>query len=118
MNFTESLKKIADRIDDFLGIAVAGVDGIILEEYKADPLLDLSSLVAEYSAFWRGVDKATASVDLGATHEMSILTDKTVIILKKINSDYFLLLATGSEKNFGKGRFLMRKEMAALAEEL
>lgn len=118
MNFKESLKKIADKIDDVLAVAIGDMDGIILEEYKTDPLFDITSLVAEYSGIWRTVEKASLSLDLGSSQEISILTEKTTLIVKKINTGYFLLLAAKSEKNFGKGRFLVKKEIAALVEEL
>ena len=118
MNFKERLQTIVDRVDDVLGVAISGMDGIILEERKVDPMLDLTSLAAEYSALWRTIDKTGQSVDLGAAQEVNILTEKLVILLKKISPDYFLILVAGSEKNFGKGRFLMRREAGALVEEL
>lgn len=118
MNFKESLKNIADKIDDLLAIAIGDMDGIVLEEYKIDPLFDIASLVAEYSGLWRTVEKASLSLDLGASQEISVLTEKTTVIVKKINAGYFLLLAARSEKNFGKGRFLAKKEIATLVEEL
>jgi predicted regulator of Ras-like GTPase activity (Roadblock/LC7/MglB family) len=118
MNFKERLKKIADRIDDVLAVAIGDMDGIILDEYKIDPLFDITSLVAEYSGIWRTVEKASLSLDLGSSQEISILTEKITVIVKKINAGYFLLLAAKSEKNFGKGRFFVKKEIAALVEEL
>jgi predicted regulator of Ras-like GTPase activity (Roadblock/LC7/MglB family) len=118
MNFKENLRKLADKMDDVVAIAIGDMDGIILEEYKTDPLFDIASLVAEYSGIWRTVDKASLSLDLGASQEISILTEKTAIIVKKINQGYFLLLAARSEKNFGKGRFLVKKEIATLVAEL
>ena len=118
MNFKESLKKISEKIDDLLGIAIAATDGIIVEEYRADPTLDLSSIVAEFGALWRTVDKAGHSVELGSSEEMTVITERAVILIKKINSEYFLLLAVASEKNFGKGRFILRMEAATLMEEL
>lgn len=118
MNFTERLQKIAESVDDVLGVAISGMDGILLEERRVDSMLDLSSLAAEYSALWKTVDKAGQSVDLGDTQEINVLTGKLIILLKKISSDYFLILVAGSEKNFGKGRFLMKREAGALIEEL
>lgn len=118
MNFADRLKKIVDKIGDVLGAAISGVDGIILEEYKVDPALDLASLAAEYGALWRAVDNAGLSVDLGAAKEITVLTGKMMIILKKINSEYFLVLAIGSERNFGKGRFFLKREAGALLKEL
>lgn len=118
MNFTERLQKIIDKVDDLLGVAISGVDGILLEERKIDPMLDLASLAAEYSALWKTIDQAGRSVDLGGAQEINILTEKWMILLKKISADYFLILVAGSEKNFGKGRFLMKRAAGALVEDL
>ena len=118
MNFKESLKKISEKIDDVMGVAIAAADGIIVEEYRADSSLDLASIAAEFGALWRTVDKASQSVELGPSQEMTIVSDRAIVLVKKINPEYFLLLAVASEKNFGKGRFLLRMEAATLVEEL
>lgn len=118
MNFKESLKKISEKMDDVMGIAIAAADGIIVEEYRADPSLDLGSIVAEFGALWKTVDKASESVELGSSQEVTIITERAIVLVKKINPEYFLLLAVASEKNFGKGRFLLRMEAATLVEEL
>lgn len=118
MNFKESLKKLSEKIDDLMGVAIAASDGIIVEEYRADPALDLTSIVAEFGALWRTVDKTSQSVELGSSQEITIVTERAVVLVKKINPEYFLLLAVASEKNFGKGRFLLRMEAATLVEEL
>jgi predicted regulator of Ras-like GTPase activity (Roadblock/LC7/MglB family) len=57
-------------------------------------------------------------MDLGPSQEVTVVTETITIIIKKINEDYFLLLAAQSEKNVGKGRFFMRREAAAIVEEL
>ncbi|MFY9269346.1 MAG: hypothetical protein WAO55_06310 [Candidatus Manganitrophaceae bacterium] len=118
MDFKESLKKISEKIDDIRGVAIADKDGIIVEEYRVDPSIDLGSMVAEFGALWPGIEKAGQSTELGASQEMTVLTDKGTILVRKVNSEYFLLLAAGSDKSFGKGRFLLRLEAGAISEEL
>lgn len=118
MSFDESLRRITNNIEDSLGIAMVGMDGIVVEEHKKDPLLDLQSLGAEYCAVIKDVERASASLGLGSGKEISVITDKAIIILNRINEEYFLLLVLGSEGNFGKGRFLLKKEIAFLEKEL
>jgi predicted regulator of Ras-like GTPase activity (Roadblock/LC7/MglB family) len=118
MNLKKNLKKISEKVDDFMGIAIAAADGIIVEENRADPSLDLASIVAECGALWKAVNKTSQSVELGSSQEMTIVTERAVVLVKEINPEYFLLLAVASEKNFGKGRFLLRMEAATLVEEL
>lgn len=118
MNLKENLKKIAEKVDDVRGVAIAAADGIIVEEYRADPSLDLTSIVAECGVLCTSAEKASQSVELGASQEMTIVTERATVLVKKINPEYFLLLVVASEKNFGKGRFLLRMEAATLVEEL
>jgi predicted regulator of Ras-like GTPase activity (Roadblock/LC7/MglB family) len=118
MNLKESLKKISEKVDDFIGIAIAAADGIIVEEHRTDSSFDLTSVVAECGALWKTAEKASQSVELGSSQEMTIVTERAVVLVKKINPGYFLLLAVASEKNFGKGRFLLRMEADTLVEEL
>jgi len=118
MNFKESLKRIADKVDDFLGVAIVDSDGILVEEYKVNDLLDLDPLVAEYSALLKAADKASVSAEVGTWNEVSVLTEKATIMIKKMTEGYFLFMVMQSEKNIGKGRFFMKKEAAVLAEDL
>jgi predicted regulator of Ras-like GTPase activity (Roadblock/LC7/MglB family) len=118
MSFKDGLERIAEKVDDFLGVAIVDAEGILVQEVKADPLFDLISLVAEYSAFVKAANKASVSMDLGPSQEITVTTEKMTIIIKKINDGYFLLLAAESSKNIGKGRFFMKREAAALVEEL
>jgi predicted regulator of Ras-like GTPase activity (Roadblock/LC7/MglB family) len=118
MDFKESLKRIAEKIDDFRGVAIVDSDGILVEECKEDPLFDLNPLVAEYSAFLKAADKASVSAEVGTWHEVIVTTEKATIMIKKMTEGYFLFMVMQSEKNIGKGRFFMKKEAAVLVEDL
>lgn len=118
MSFEESLRRVTNNIEDSLGVAMVGMDGMVVEEHKKDPLLDLQSLGAEYCAVIKDIERVSSSLGLGSGREISVVTDKAIVILKKINEEYFLLLVLGSEGNFGKGRFLLKREIAFLEKEL
>ncbi|MEK7286881.1 MAG: hypothetical protein AAB035_06250 [Nitrospirota bacterium] len=118
MSFRDGLENVARKIDDLLGVAIVDSEGILIQEHRTDPDFDIISLVAEYSAFIKAADKASVSMDLGSSQEITVLTDTITIIIKKINDEYFLLLAAKSDKNIGKGRFYLKKEAFAFAEEL
>ncbi len=118
MNFMESLERIAGKIDDLLGVAVVDSDGILVQDHIIDPDLDITALVAEYSALLKAADKASSSVEIGVSHEITVLTEKAIVIIKKINEGYFLFLVARSDKNMGKGRFFMKREAAAMVEDM
>ena len=47
MSLTASLQIILDGVEDAEGVALVGMDGIIVDEAKRLPTLDLHSLAAE-----------------------------------------------------------------------
>lgn len=118
MSLTESLKKITDDIPDALGIALVGTDGIVVEEVKRGDSLDFQSLGAEYCIIFKEVERASSSCALGTPLEVSIVSNETTVVMKRVNKEYFVILVLGSEGNFGKGRFLLRKEIVNLQKEL
>ena len=112
MSFRDGLERIAGKVDDLLGVAIVDSEGILIQEHRVDPDFDITSVVAEYSAFVKAADKASVSMDLGLSQEVTVITETNTIIIKKINDDYFLLLGAKSEKNMGKGRFFIKREEA------
>lgn len=118
MSFQERLQEISETIEELNGVAIADMDGIIVEEYKKDPSFDMALLVAEYGTFWYSADKAGVSCDIGPAKEVCVLTENATVVIRKICQDYFLLLAISSEKGMGKSRFYARMMADTLAEEI
>lgn len=117
MSLGENLDGVLKQIEGSSGIAVVGMDGIIVEERKSDSNLDLQAVGAEFSTLIRGADQAVSSVG-SALLELSITCPERVFLLTKINGDYFLILVLSSEKSLGKGRFLLRRAVSGLIEEM
>lgn len=118
MIFQEHLKKMAEKIEDLSGVAIADMDGIIVDEYTSDPDFEMALLVAEYGTFWYSADKAGVSCEIGPASEVCVLTEKATIVIRKVGKDYFLLLAIAADKGFGKSRFYAKMMAEALKEEI
>ena len=118
MSFTDSLRRVIHELEEAQGVALVGTDGIVVEEQKRDKALDLQSLGAEYCSVLKTADKGTSSMDLGSLEELSVQTDKALVLIRRIHEEYFLLLVIRKDGNFGKGRYLMRREGAGLKSEL
>jgi hypothetical protein len=50
--------------------------------------------------------------------EISIRTDRFIIIIRMLNDDYFVALIISRDGNFGKGRYLLTREGYHLLEAL
>ncbi len=118
MSFSEHLKGISEGLDGLLGVALADMDGIIVEEYTIDSDIDMAVFVAEYSPLWNTAEKAGSSINLDPPDEMSLLNETTAVIARKINPDYFLIMGLDSKKGIGKGRFHLTLAAAAIEKEL
>lgn len=118
MTITETLKKIIDDLDEAQGVALVAMDGIVVEEQKRDPNIDIQSLGAEWCTIVRQTDKTMASCGFENSTELSILSRSGVVLMRKIGSEYFLLLLIEKDGNFGKGRYLLRREEMNLKGEL
>ena len=117
MAFSEILKKVVEESDKGLGAAIVASDGIVVEEYKIEKNLDLYVLGAEFCKTFKEFRDKTEFLKKGAPLEFTVQMESSILIFKKINEDYFLVLVLDAEGNFGKGRFVIRREMDQLKDE-
>ena len=87
---------------------IIGTDGISVQEYASEKLVDLTGLSAESSAMIKDIGLAADNLGLGEAKEFSIISDRCGIIMRKINSDYYLALVIRPDGNYGKGRFILK----------
>ena len=117
MNFTDVLKETVDRVDGAVSAMIIAADGIPVEEYTGERLIDLTGLGAEASAMIRDIGLAAENLGLGEAREFSIISDKCGIIIRKINNEYYLALVIKPEGNFGKGRFVLKTAVPKIEGE-
>jgi predicted regulator of Ras-like GTPase activity (Roadblock/LC7/MglB family) len=117
MPFSDIIKRVVNDTEGALGALVVGLDGIAVEEYSVNSEMDLQSMTAEYSSLLKEIEKSSQASDMGSTKEITVITDKAMIMLRRLNADYFFVLVMKPEGNFGKGRFLLRMSVPSLLKE-
>ncbi len=117
MSFADILKHMVDGADGALGALVVGLDGIPVDEYSVGSDLDLQSLTVEYSALIKEIEKGSQTLHLGSTNEVTVMAEKAMVMLRRLNEEYFIILIIKPEGNFGKGRFLLRMAVPKLLKE-
>ena len=117
MNFTEVLKETVDKVDGAVAAMIIASDGIPVDEYVSEKLIDLTGLGAEASAMIRDIGLAADNLGLGEAREFSIVSDTCGIIMRKINDEYYLALVIKPEGNYGKGRFILKTAIPKLEGE-
>jgi predicted regulator of Ras-like GTPase activity (Roadblock/LC7/MglB family) len=117
MPFSDILKEVVSGTEGALGALIVGLDGIPVEEYSLKSDLDIQSMTVEYSALLKEIERGSQAANLGSTREVTVISDKAMIMLRRLNDEYFFVLIIRPEGNFGKGRFLLRMSVPKLLKE-
>ncbi|MDH5527475.1 MAG: hypothetical protein OEY97_09235 [Nitrospirota bacterium] len=112
-----SLRRVCSHLDDVRGIALFGIDGLVVEEIRQDPLVDLSMLGAELSVSLKGTQESTTSAQLGTVQAMQIKMDNALVLVQTISAEYFLLLVLRAGGNPGRALFYLQNEAERLVSE-
>jgi len=117
VSFSEIIKQVVRGTDGAIGALVIGRDGIPVQEYLLDNEFDIQSMTVEYSALFKEIEKGSQASQMGYTKEVTVITERAMTMLRKLNDDYFFVLVLKPEGNFGKGRFLLRMSVPKLLKE-
>lgn len=119
MIFREILEEVVENAGGGVAGVIMGMDGIAIDEYLARKAnVDVQAVGIEYSKTLQEVQKICGSLDAGQLNEVTISSARNIIVIKLINDEYFIVLVLSAEGNFGKGRYLLRKAIPRLREEL
>ena len=117
--FSEILQRIVEETGGGIGAVLMGYDGIAIDQYFApDEELDLQMVVVEYYNVLKEIRKTADILSLGDMEEISIRTDRFIIVIRILNDEYFVAMVINRDGNFGKGRYLMTREGFNLIEAL
>lgn len=117
MSFSDILKEVVNGTEGALGALIVGLDGIPVEEYSLNKDMDLQSMTVEYSALLKEIEKGSQAAQLGTMREVTVIAEKAMIMLRRLNEEYFFVLIIKPEGNFGKGRFLLRMSVPKILKE-
>jgi len=118
VSLSENLQGMLVELEEAAGIAIVGMDGIIVEEKKRDSQMDLQMLGAEFSGLFKSAGKLSESVEYGEVSELMSSTDRSIVILRRVTAEYFLMLIIRHDGNLGKARFVLRRALPLLKTEL
>ncbi len=118
MQLKETLKTIVENVGGGVGAVVMGYDGIPIEEYILEGIFDVEIVAVEYVNIMKEVKRTLEVLKSGEMEEILITTGQSRIIIRSICEDFFILLALDAEGNYGKGRYLLKREAPNLHEEL
>ncbi len=115
----EILQRIVDRTPGAQGAILMGFDGIpVLQAEAPSPSVDIEAVAMEFSFRFIELVKAAQALELGSIHDVTIKTDRGVVITRVLTEDYFVCLFVDDPVYLGKGRYVLRVESVGLAQQL
>ena len=119
MDFKAVLKTIVDESSGSLGAVIMGYDGIAIDEHlREGGGVDVQMLAVEYASVLKEIKRTVGVLKTGELEEVSIMAEQCSVIVRGISNDFFVALVMGADGNFGKGRYLLKRETSRLREAL
>lgn len=124
MSFRAILDEIVKGCDDCIGAVLMGSDGIPIEEVSSahtleGPLADeLGTAGVEFSRILDEICKASDSLAGGALVETVVVLTRFSLVFRPIDEETFLVVIVTTDGNLGKARYLMRRHLLAIRQEL
>ncbi len=115
MDVNEIVEEKVQRSEGRAGL-IMGKDGIAVSNYvKKDDLYDIERVGVEYNRMIQNIKDITKNLSFGEIDEITFVTDKHRILIKPLDSDYFIALAVDADVFPGKASFVLQS-MASKAK--
>ena len=117
--FNDILQSLTEEAPGGIGAVLMGYDGIAIANYfTPNGDLDLQMIAIEYANVLKEIRNAATVLNTGELEEVDIRTERFCFILRTVTEEYFVALTLTREGNFGKGRYLVRREVDKLRQAL
>jgi len=117
--FTEILRNLTEETPGAIGAVLMGYDGIaISSHFLPGDDLDVQMIAIEYGNVLKEIRNAAAVLAIGEMEEVNIQTRRYRFVIRAITDEYFVALALDRDGNFGKGRYVLRRDNERLREAL
>ncbi|HKI59110.1 MAG TPA: hypothetical protein VKA00_07850 [Trueperaceae bacterium] len=102
----EILGQLVEGVEGALAAAVAGMDGLVIEQHPREST-ELTGVVAELTNAFRPL-QATLGGHLaaGAMRELIVTSERRIVYARLLDGDLFCLLVLNRRGNVGKARLL------------
>jgi predicted regulator of Ras-like GTPase activity (Roadblock/LC7/MglB family) len=124
MSFASLLREIVEGCGGGIGAALMGSDGIPIEEVVVSPAPegplgeDIAIAGVEFGRILDEIRKASDSLAGGAVQETVVLLSRFTLVFRPVDEDVFLVLVLAPDGNLGKARYLIRRQLLAIRQNL
>ena len=117
MSFRGVLDGIRERVDGTLAVSLIGLDGITIDGINPGSV-PLDVMGAEFSGFIKSIRLTNTELNTGQVLQFSLVTEKYTAFVSAITAEYYVVLVTTPDGNYGRARFELARAKQLLGEEL
>lgn len=124
MSFDAILGSIVDDCSGCVGAVLMGSDGIPIAEVVTDRVPDgplteeIGSAGVEFTRILEEIHKASDALSGGAMAETVVVLARFSLAFRSVDDDTFLAVVVAPDGNLGKARYLIRRHLLAIRQEL
>jgi predicted regulator of Ras-like GTPase activity (Roadblock/LC7/MglB family) len=117
VSFRGVLDGIRERVDGTLAVSLIGLDGITIDGINPGSV-PLDVMGAEFSGFIKSIRLSNTELNTGQVLQFSLVTEKYTAFVSAITPEYYVVLVTTPDGNYGRARFELARAKQLLGEEL
>jgi predicted regulator of Ras-like GTPase activity (Roadblock/LC7/MglB family) len=122
MSFESILRTVVEG-SGALGAALMGSDGIAVAQVQSrrapgSPPEDIGTAGVEFVRILEEIRKASDALGAGAVQETAVGFARFTLIFRAVDDDLFVVLALPPDGNLGKARYLIRRNLLPIRQEL
>jgi predicted regulator of Ras-like GTPase activity (Roadblock/LC7/MglB family) len=117
--FRENLQRMVERVDGGVAGILMGFDGISVEAFaRSGEGPDIQTVGMELAHVISQVRRAAEALEVGGLQEVTVRADNLVVLVRVLNTEYFVACAIRPGANSGKARYLLRLLAPQIQSEL
>lgn len=122
MSFETILQQVLSDCPGALALALMESDGIAIAQVQAaageSAGADIGAAGVEFGRILGDIAKAAGTLGAGSVRETVVGLERMTLIFHHVEDDILVVCALGPEANFGKARYLIRRSVQAIRQEL
>ena len=117
MSFRDVLEGIRKRVEGTLAVSLLGLDGITVDSINPGSV-PLDVMGAEFSGFLKSIRLSNTELNTGEVQQFSLVNERYIALVSAVTTEYYVLLVTTSDGNYGRARFELARTKQVLRDEL
>ena len=113
VKFRSVLETLRQTVSDVEAVIIIGPDGVV-DYVLTDPSLKIETIANEYAMLLRIAARTSEDAGAGDLVEQIVVSDKSIMIARRVSPEYFLILLSRAQDQIGRARFELRNAVSEI----